>query len=429
MRQDAEMMMTASQGAVLEPGKPWWNWFGEQSFVPCYLARPRNEDDVRLAVLKARELGLPVRASGRGHSNPPIVRTPGVQIDLSHFREVVSVDEAKRQVTVQPGITVGDLSRFLRTKNMSLNNQGDIDTQSIAGAIATGTHGAGITLPCLAAQMIAARIVTADGSFLDLSPEQDGELFRAFRSSLGMLGIVVSITLQAVPSYNIHKRSWNTDTEECLAGLHARLQDNRTFWFFWLPHKSSAELFVLPDGLPSTTSRDSDICHMRTYNAVPVDDPAPELGQGEEFDHSSVIFPNIYEPNFREMEYTVPFEDFEATFSEIRHIFLTKYPGAAFPVESRPVKSDDSYLSPFSERDGYAIGVSGALEPATWDLLVDVDAIFARHQGRPHWGKHHFMTPARLETLFPRYDAFKKLRREIDPGGVFLNDHLRGLFA
>jgi FAD/FMN-containing dehydrogenase len=421
--------MTAGQRDVLEPGKLWWNWFGEQNFVPRHLAQPRNEDDVRLAVLKARELGLPVRVSGRGHSNPPIVATPGVHIDFSHLREIVSVDQEKLQVTIQPGVTVGELSRFLRTRGMSLNNQGDIDTQSICGAILTGTHGAGITLPCLASQMIAARIVTADGTVLDLSAEKNGEIFRALGASIGMLGVVVSITLQAVASYNIHKRSWNTDTEDCLEGLHPRLKDNRTFWFFWLPHRASADLFVLPDGLPSTTTRDSDICHMRTYNALPVDQPAPDLGPGEEFDHSSVIFPNLYEPNFREMEYTVPFSDFEATFDEIRHLFLTRYPDEAFPVESRPVKADASYISPFSERDGYAIGVSGAPVPSTWALLRDVDAIFERHQGRPHWGKHHFMSVGRLERLFPRYDAFRTIRREIDPDGMFLNDHLRGLFA
>ncbi|MGO7133517.1 D-arabinono-1,4-lactone oxidase [Rhizobium leguminosarum] len=421
--------MTAGQTEILEPGKLWWNWFGEQNFVPRYLARPRTEDEVRQAVLKARELGLPVRASGRGHSNPPIVATPGVHIDFSQFREVVSVDEQKLQVTVQPGITVGDLSRFLRTKKMSLNNQGDIDTQSICGAISTGTHGAGITLPCLAAQVISARIVTAEGTFLDMSPDENSELFRAFKSSLGMFGIVVSLTLQAIPSYNIHKRSWNADLDECIDGLHPRLRDNRTFWFFWLPHARSAELFVLPDGLPSTASRDNDICHMRTYNAVPVDEPPPALAPGEEYDHSSVIFPNPYEPNFREMEYTVPFGNFEETFGEIRHLILTKYPEEAFPVESRPVKSDDSYISPFSERDGYAIGVSGAPQPSTWALLRDVDAIFERHDGRPHWGKHHFMTPARLERLFPRYDAFKRLRKELDADGLFLNDHLRGLFG
>lgn len=128
--------------------------------------------------------------------------------------------------------------------------------------------------------------------------------------------------------------------------------------------------FVLPDGIPSTASRAADICHMRTYNAVPVSEPGPELGPGEEFDHSSVIFPNLYEPNFREMEYAVPFADYEETFAEVRHLFLTKYPDETYPVESRPVKADDSYLSAYAERDGYAIGVSGKPEASTWPCFA-----------------------------------------------------------
>jgi FAD/FMN-containing dehydrogenase len=421
--------MSSRSKNLLKPGKLWWNWFGEQYFTPHYTARPRSEEDVRQIVVQAKKLGLPVRPSGKGHSNPPIVPTVGVHIDFSAFAEVMNVDKEKLQVTFQPGITVGDLSRFLRTQGMSLNNQGDIDTQSLCGAIVTGTHGAGVTLPCMSAQMIAARIVTADGQLVDLSAAADGERFKAFRTSIGMFGVIVSITIQAVPSYNIRKRSWNADVEDCIDGLHALLKDNRTFWFFWLPRKEAADLFVLPGNMPSTASRDDDICHMRSYNAVPVDAPAPTLGPGEEFGHSSAIFPNLYEPNFREMEYAVAFADLEQTFDEVRQLLRKKYPDLAFPVECRPVKADDSYLSAYAGRDGYAIGVSGPHKVETWAMLRDVDAIFDRHAGRPHWGKHHFMTPARLEKLYPRYDDFKRMRREMDPDGMFLNDHLRQLFA
>lgn len=231
--------MTVEQEGVLRPGRLWWNWFGEQYFVPRYVAKPTTEADVRQIVLAARRLGLPIRASGAGHSNPAIVPTPGIHVDFDDFRDVIATDHDNLRVTVRPGIRVGELSRYLRTQGMSLNNQGDIDTQSIAGAIVTATHGAGVTLPCMSAQMVAARIVVADGSILDLSAEKDGDLFRAFRTSLGMFGLVVSITIQAVRSYNIHKRSWNADTEDCLTALHSLLRENRTFWFFWLPLKES----------------------------------------------------------------------------------------------------------------------------------------------------------------------------------------------
>lgn len=426
---ESETRMTATESETLQPGRLWWNWFGEHYFVPAYTVLPRTEDDVRQAVLKAAKLGLPVRSSGKGHANTAAVPTPGIHIDFSAFNEVLSLDKTSMQVTVQPGISVGELSRYLRTQGMSLNNQGDIDTQSVCGAIMTATHGAGTTLPCMSMQMIAARIVTADGSFLDLSQVADGELFKAFRASIGMFGVVVSMTLQAVPSYNLLKRSWNADIEDCLSVLHQRLADNRTFWFFWLPKRESQDLFVLPSGIPNKATRDFDICHMRTYNAFPVADPQPVLEAGDQFDHSSVIFPNPYEPNFREIEYAVPFADFEATFDEVRHLFLNKHKEFTYPVECRPVKADDSYLSAYAERDGYALSVSGPLETPTWAMLRDVDAIFERHGGRPHWGKHHFMTAARLEKLYPRYDAFKAMRRDIDPTGMFLNDFLRPLFA
>jgi FAD/FMN-containing dehydrogenase len=397
--------------------------------VPQYLARPRDEAELQRVVQEARRLELPIRASGAGHSNPAMVPTPGIHVDCSRMQEVISVDKASLQVTVQPGMILGDLSRYLRTQGMSLNNQGDIDTQTVAGALMTATHGAGIRLPCMSAQLVAARIVLADASVLEISAAADGELFKAFRTSLGMFGLIASLTLQAVPSYNILKSSWNADVEDCISNLQRTLAANRTFWFFWLPRAESADLFELPAGVPARNTRDYDICHMRSYNAAPVAAPPPELAPGEVFDHSSVIYPNSYVPNWREIEYAVPFAKFEEAFAEIRSMFQRDYPDNLFPVECRPVFADDTYLSAYSERDGYALCVSGPIEHATWALLRDADAIFQRYDGRPHWGKHHFMTQARLERLYPRYDAFKTLRRQLDPTGVFLNDHLRALFA
>lgn len=413
----------------VEPGKLWWNWFGELYFTPTLTARPKSIEDVRACVMHARREGLPVRVSGKGHSNPAMVPTAGMHIDFSDFAGVEAVDAQTGRVTIQPGIAVGDLSRHLRHHGLSLNNQGDIDTQTVVGAMATGTHGAGVTLPCFSAQMVAATIVTADGDILELSQEKDGDLFRALRCSLGLLGVVVSATLQAVPSYNILKRSWYADREDCIGNLHELLNAHRTFWFFWLPDLASAQLYGLPADIPDRTSRRRDVCHMRSYDALPVQDPMPELGEGEVCDHSSVIFPNAYEPNFREIEYAVPFGRFEEAFAEIQHMFATRYPEAFYPVECRPVKEDTSMLSAYAGRDGYAMSISGPLEVSTWPILSEADAILDRYDARPHWGKHHFMTPERLQRIYPEYDAFRKLRREMDPRGVFLNDHLAQLFV
>ncbi len=159
---------------------------------------------------------------------------------------------------------------------MSLNNQGDIDTQSVCGAIMTATHGAGITLPCMSMQMIAARIVTADGSFLDLSAEADGELFKAFRASIGMFGVVVSITLQAVPSYNLLKRSWNADIEDCLDGLHQRWRTTGRLVFLVAKARIRRPVRT-PSGVPNlpAATTTSVICAATTRAGRP-SRPAPE---------------------------------------------------------------------------------------------------------------------------------------------------------
>jgi FAD/FMN-containing dehydrogenase len=422
-------MSVLYRDVLTTPTRALINWFGNQCFVPRYLARPRSEEEAQEVVRGARALNLPIRAKGAMHSTPPLLPTSGIVVDLDHLNQVISLDKSTRLVTVGAGMRVGEVSRYLATQGLSLNNQGDIDTQAIAGAISTATHGAGKTLPCMSAQMVAARIVTAEGEIRELSAEVDGECFRAFRTSLGMFGLILSVTLQAVEGYNILKKSWNADTEDCIGGLHHLLEKNRTFWFFWLPRETSAELFELPGGtVPSKATRASDFCHMRTYNPRPLHETV-QTGPGEAYGPSSVIYPNLYKPNFREIEYAVPFARFEECFEEIRGLFKTRFPDNMFPVECRAVKSDDSFLSAYAQRDGYALSVSGSLAEQSWPMLMAVDEVFDRYDGRPHWGKHHFMSQSRLERIFPLYDEFKRIRRAMDPDGIFLNDHMRALFA
>lgn len=215
-----------------------------------------------------------------------------------------------------------------------------------------------------------------------------------------------------------------------MAQLPALLERHRTCYHQWLPRLESAGLFNLPlEGIDSTATRAHDICHMRSYDAFAEAEPARPLGPGEEFGHSAEIFPNEYEPNYHELEYAVPFERALEAFGAVRERILARHPAAFFPVECRAVAADDSYLSPYAGRDGFAISVSQSPGVDYWTFLRDMDEVLAGFEGRPHWAKLHFMTPARLEKLFALYGAFKDLRRRLDPGGMFLNDMLRPLFG
>jgi FAD/FMN-containing dehydrogenase len=419
---------TSSDG-LIRPGAHWRNWVGNQAFTPAYVAQPRSEADVLTVLRFARDNGLAVRAQGAKHSWTAIVPTSGVLVDFDAFNDVVALDRAARQITVRPGMRIKALTGILRANGMSLANQGDIDSQAIAGAVMTATHGAGRRLACMSTQVVAMRIATAAGEILDLSAQSEPEVFRAARVSLGMLGLVLSLTIQAVPAYNILKRSWNMDVEDCIAQLPVLLQRHRTCYHLWLPRLESAALYELPlEGIDSTATRTHDICQMRSYDAFPEAEPAPRLGRGEQYGHSAEIFPNEYEPNYHELEYAVPFDRALDAFAEVRERILSRHPAAFFPVECRAVAADDSYLSPYAGRDGFAISVSQSPATDYWSFLQDMDEVLARYEGRPHWAKLHFMTPARLERLFPLYGAFKELRRRLDPEGVFLNDMLRPLF-
>jgi FAD/FMN-containing dehydrogenase len=420
----------ANTEGLIRPGAHWRNWVGNQAFTPAYVAQPRSEEDVLTILRFARENRLAVRAQGAKHSWTAIVATSGVLVDFDAFNEIVSIDRTAHQITVRPGMRIKAMTAVLRENGMSLANQGDIDSQAIAGAVMTATHGAGRRLACMSTQVAGMRIATAQGGILDLSARSEPEIFRAARVSLGMFGLILSLTIQAVPAYNILKRSWNMDVEDCIVQLPGLLARHRTCYHQWLPRIESAQLFGLPlEGIDSTATRSHDICHMRSYDAFAESEPAPPLGRGEAFGHSAEIFPNDYEPNYHELEYAVPFDRALEAFAAVRERILSHHQAAFFPVECRAVAADDSYLSPYAGRDGFAISVSQSPASDYWTFLRDMDEVLARYEGRPHWAKLHFMTPARLDSLFPLYGEFKELRRRLDPEGVFLNDMLRPLFA
>jgi FAD/FMN-containing dehydrogenase len=163
-------------------------------------------------------------------------------------------------------------------------------------------------------------------------------------------------------------------------------------------------------------------------DALPAGTPCGEPGLGERIDRIDRICPSVFEPNFHELEYMVPVAHGKAVLLEVRELLLTRRRDAIYPVECRFTAADDALLSPNVGGATAVVSVSG--EPGTdyWPFLADCDAIFRAHGGRPHWGKLHFMTRERVDELFPEIDRFRELRRELDPDGVFLNDHLRPLF-
>ena len=422
-------MSETPQGPRLGAGGPWRNWVGNQAFVARHKGEPASEDELAALVAQAARENLGVRVAGSGHSFTPVVATSGLLLSLSKMQGIVSADLASKRVTVRTGTRIGDIGRALKGMGLSLANQGDIDTQAIAGAVSTGTHGTGVALGCLSTQAVGMRLVTADGAVLDIAGDADPETMAAAQVAVGMLGVMSTVTLQVVDAYNLREKQWRDSFEACMEQHDQLAADNRHFSFFWCPTPESRHLYCLPDlAAVSPVKREHDVCEMKVMN---VTDEAPFADEAtfERVAYSSEIYPIEYVPNFHELEYAIPVERGKEALGRVRALMIAKHANCIYPVEYRFVAGDEGMLSPYYRRPSVTISVSGGPGIDYWNYLIDVDAILREYGARPHWGKLHFNTRDDMPALYPRYEAFQAIRRRLDPEGRFLNDHLRALFG
>lgn len=365
--------------------------------------------------------GIGVRTSGTGHSFTPIVQTDGLLLNLERMRGIVQIDAAKRHVTALPKTTIGDFGEPLWAHGLALANQGDIDTQAIAGAIATATHGSGRRFPNFSATLEGARIVDGQGNLIEITRESDPDALRALQTSIGLLGIMTEVTIRVVPAYSLHARYATLPFADVMEWLDDFIEDYRHMSFFWLPTDASAALYCLDHGK-------ADDCVVKLYQEVAADAQRDDLPPDERIDRSYRIYPMHYDPNFHEVEYFLPIEHTHNILRDMRKLMLRWLPLSVYPLEIRTVGADEAWLSPNYQRDNLVVSISGEPGVDYWDYLRACDSLFAEYGGRPHWGKLHFMTADRLERLFPRYNDFVAMRRRFDPRGTFLNAHTRALF-
>src|SRR5205085_12177650 len=179
--------------------QPWTNWGRNQTCAAEAVDQPGDEVELAAAVKAAAAAGQTVKAVGSGHSFTDIACTYGRRLELDRYGEVLSVDRERLQVTVQAGCTIQTLNRRLADLGWALPNLGDIEYQTISGAVSTATHGTGVRLGGLATQIAGLELVTGDGSVLRCSAEEEPEVFACARVGLGALGVLSTVTLQCVP--------------------------------------------------------------------------------------------------------------------------------------------------------------------------------------------------------------------------------------
>jgi L-gulonolactone oxidase len=421
----------------------WTNWAGDQSCTPAEQIWPRSREELADAIGRAAAAGRRVKVAGSGHSFTECALTDGVMVHLDALDRVLENDG--ELVKVQAGIVLRRLSEQLAQRGRALANLGDIDKQTIAGAISTATHGTGARLPNISAQVAALELVDGSGRVVELTPAGDLDALRAARVGIGALGAVSAVTLRTVPAFTLHRVDEVRDLEQVMAGFDSDVQENDHYEFFVFPYarnacvvrrnrtdapprpRGPASRFVseqllgyyLADGLFRLTRRFNAL--IPRLNSV----AAHFVSEGEYVDASYRVFSSERRLRWTEMEYALPREHGLAVVRRVlewvrRHRFPV-----AFPLECRVVAADDALLSPSFERDTFYLAVHQYKGMEWRPYFEAVEAIAAEHGGRPHWGKRHSLDRAALAGVYPRFDDFLAVRERLDPGRVFASDYTR----
>jgi FAD/FMN-containing dehydrogenase len=400
------------------------NWVGNQTCTPSRRVSPASEEEVQAVIRAAIAAGEGVRVVATGHSFSPVHLTDGTLVDLANLHGITSIDASSRRVATMPGTTLGELGDPLWEAGLALPNQGDIDTQGIAGAVGTATHGSGIRLKSMSAGLRRCRLVTGTGEVVEVDGSQP-DLLRAAQVAVGMLGVMTELELEVAPAYRLAERIEHWTYADALDAFDEHVEGHRHFSMFWCPTARSAGLYglELAPGVPG-----ADECYVKIYDEAPDDLPSSAV-DGRRVDRSYRIYAAVFEPNFHELEYFVPMSRAKEALGAMRELMLASQPRSVFPLEVRTVAADDAYLSPQCGTPTLVLSVSG--QPGTdYDgYLRDVDRLLGGFGARVHWGKLHYLTREQLYDRYPGAERFIEIRRELDPDGVFLNDHLRPLFG
>jgi L-gulonolactone oxidase len=423
----------------------WRNWAGNQRATDIEVVHPSGADGIAQEITRAGASGRRLRPIGSGHSFTGIGRPDDIQLVLDRHAGLVDVDSSGR-ATVQAGMPLHRLNTELAARGWSLTNLGDIDRQTVAGALSTGTHGTGAAFGGLATQLRALELVLADGTLLCCSAEENPEVFSAARVGLGALGVLSTVTLQVEPAFALRAEEGPARLPELLESFDEFMTSADHVEFYWFPHTDRCltkrnTRVPLAEGLsplPRWRSLWEDevlangafAAVVATGRRIPRLVPplarfsAGALGARTATDHAHRVFVSRRRVRFREMEYAVPRQAAAQVLTELRQVIDAGGWSIPFPVEVRVSAGDEIPLSSAYGRDTAYVAVHVPARSEPGEYFAAVEAIAAAVGGRPHWGKLHTLDAESLRGRYPRFDEFTALRNRLDPTGLLSNSYL-----
>ena len=429
--------------------KSWRNWSGFVRFTPRQVVKPRNLEELQRIVRACGRTGRHMRVVGSGHSFTPLIQTEETLISLDKWQGIEEIDVQKGTVKVRGGTKLWRLGKALHAHGLAQENLGDIDVQSISGAVSTGTHGTGINFGTISTQVESLTLVTADGDLLECSAEHNPEIFKAAQVSLGMLGVIAYVTLRVVPMKRLHFQGYRERMGECFSNMETYKQDNTYFSFLWAPYTDWVQVKLLNETTEPVSKQSvlksfinkiviknwvywavSESCRLFPPLSKTISKRAGSSdSRTDVVDYSYRIFSTPRMVRFQEMEYNVPAEHLPAVLREMQACIEQHSFNVHFPIECRFVREDDIWLSPAYQRASAYVAVPMYRGMEYEAYFRAVEDIFRRYQGRPHWAKEHTQTAESLSQIYPCWNDFQHVRAQLDPQGIFLNSYLRNLFG
>ena len=427
----------------------WRNWAGNHKVTAHAVSRPRSTDEVAAAVRSALAAGSTVKPVGSGHSFTGTAVTTGTRLELGELSGLVNVDREARLVRVKSGTNLAALNATLAGHGLAMPNLGDIDVQTISGALATGTHGTGAGYGCLSTFVEALEVVTGTGEVVRCSATERPDLFQAARVGVGAVGVVTEVTVRCADAFILRADEKPEPLDAVLATIDERVAVNDHFEFYWMPYttrtltKSNNRVPTdnAPRGRFSAWFNDDllentvigAVC--RLCRAAPAVTPtmlrtvAKFFSARDYTERSDLVFTSPRRVRFMEMEYGVPRAALPEVFAGLRRIIEQSKVRIALPVEVRFTGGDDIWLSHGHGRDNAYVAIHQFVGMPYENYFRAFEQVCAPLGGRPHWGKMHFRTAADLRPAYPRFDDFLAVRDQVDPERVFANAYTRQVFG
>ena len=379
-----------------------------------------------------------VKLVGTGHSFSNIADTNGVHISLEKMPSDISIDRQHMTVHVTGHITYGYLAKELQMNGLALHNLASLPHISIAGAVATATHGSGVGNRNLAGSVIAFEIVDANGEIHVYDTRSNAEAFNGAVIGLGAIGAVTALTLRVEPTFNVRQFVYSCLPPHCwkqyfddIMGVGYSVSlftdwKSSTMNQVWI--KATAEDPLNFD--PSLPFFDAIPCLHKMH-------PIPKVSPVNCTEQLGIEGPWLDRlPHFR-----IDFMPSAGSELQSEYILPRRYAVEALnaigtlrdqisPVllisEIRTIASNPFWMSTASETDSIAIHFTWKDMPQkVWDLLPKLETVLKPFQARPHWGKLFTTLKEELERIYPKMNSFRLLVKEMDPSGKFQNEFLR----